>query len=222
MRLYHFTTTVGCKKILSRRRLKGSLFNDLNDPFELLAISTGEKMSRILLKHMKAELNRKYCLLCFSDSWQETLLWAHYADKHQGVCLGFDVRDGLAQKVDYVQDRLEHSFSHERVPFSPRAQELTRQSLHTKHSGWSYEREWRVFTAQDVKDADGNFYAPFGDDLVLREVILGERCPLAFRDVANLLDPAAPATTIRAARTAFTTFGVVKNQARTPKRVGKS
>src|SRR5690242_16738151 len=119
MRLYHMTTPDACLKILKHRRLKASRFEDLNDPFELLALGTGEKMARVLLKHMKNHLNRKYCLLCFSGVWNEPLMWAHYANKHKGVCLGFDVRDDLAAKVSYVPERLHHDFSRETVPFSP-------------------------------------------------------------------------------------------------------
>jgi hypothetical protein len=221
MLLYHMTTADACLKILRSKRLKGSLLEDLNDPFELLAVSTGEKKSRILLKHMKAQLNKKYCLLCFSETWQEPLLWAHYGDKHRGVCLGFDVREGLPQKVTYVSERLDHSFAKETVPFSEKGQRMTRESLHTKHSGWAYEREWRVFTGQEDRNKDGNFYADFGKEISLREVVLGERCKLKVTDIAGLIDKAGPRVTIRAARTAFTTFGIVNNLAVTPRHVGR-
>ncbi|NKK82626.1 DUF2971 domain-containing protein [Rhizobium leguminosarum bv. viciae] len=38
-------------------------------------------------------LNVAFGLLCMSTTWQEPLLWSHYADKHKGMCLGFDVDD---------------------------------------------------------------------------------------------------------------------------------
>lgn len=221
MRLYHMTSSDACLKILKGKRLKGSMVEDLNDPFELLSVSTGEKTARKLLKFLKSEINNRFCLLSFSDTWQEPLLWAHYGAKHTGVCLGFDVLDSLANKVKYVEERINHSFARETVPFSAEGQRLAKESLYTKHIGWSYEREWRVFTAQEDKDRDGNFYAAFGKDLVLREVILGERSPLKPRQIASLLDRQGPAVTVRAARTAFRTYGIVQHLGVPPRRVGK-
>lgn len=221
MRLYHMTSAEACMKILHRKRLKASLFEDLNDPFELLAMSTGEKMARVLLKHLKKQLNGKYCLLCFSEVWNEPLLWAHYANKHKGVCLGFDVRDGLATKVTYVSQRLHHEFARETVPFSPEVQKLVRESLYTKHDGWAYEQEWRVYTDQNTRDPDGNYYAEFSEELKLREVILGERCALTKTEVANLLRASEPRVKVWRARTAFTSFKVVENKSVTARYVGR-
>ena len=214
------TSMDSCLKILKQKQLKISLFDDLNDPFELLAISTGEKMSRILLKFMKKTLTKKHGLLCFSSTWQEPLMWAHYGDKHKGVCLGFEIADHLPQEVRYVPNRLQQSFSGESIPFSPEAAKLVSESLFTKHNGWAYEKEWRVFTDLEGPDRQGRFFMPFSEDLVLREVIVGERCAMKIASVSNLLDRNAPQVKIRAARTAFTSFLVVDQNAITPKRVG--
>lgn len=220
MMLYHMTSAESCLKILRGKKLKISLFDDLNDPFELLAISTGEKRSRVLLKHMKRELTKRHGLLCFSSTWQEPLMWAHYGDKHRGVCLGFEVADRLPQKVNYISERLSHDFSSESVPFSSRAAQLVNQSLYTKHIGWSYEKEWRVYTSLDEPEKDGRYFASFNEELVLKEVMLGERCTLKFSGITPLLDRNAPEVTVRACRTAFTSFAVVSQKAVTPKRVG--
>ena len=209
-------------KILQGMKLKGSLLDDLNDPFELLAVSTGEKMARVLLKHLKNELGKRFCVLCFSETWQEHLMWAHYADKHKGMCLGFDIPDALAQRVDYVSERLNHSFGSETVPFSKAGQLIASRSLYTKHSAWAYEKEWRVFTDQAEPAKDGGFYYPLGGDVVLREVILGERCKSKVAEVARLLNGDNPRVTIRKARTAFTSFKVVNDLSVTPKYVGKT
>lgn len=220
MKLYHMTSAGSCLKILQQRRLKISLFDDLNDPFELLAISTGEKMARTLLKHLKKELTKKHGLLCFSSTWQEPLLWAHYGDKHRGVCLGFEIAKRLPQQVKYVPERLNHSFSVEKVPLSPEAARLVHESLYTKHDGWEYEKEWRIFTDLTDPENDGRYYVPFSDEMILKEVILGDRCKLKIASIAELLNRNAPQVTIRAARAAFTSFSVVKQKAITPKMIG--
>lgn len=220
MLLYHMTSANSCLNILRGKKLKISLFDDLNDPFELLAISTGEKMNRILLQYMKKTLAKKHGLLCFSSTWQESLMWAHYGDKHRGVCLGFEVADRLPQQVKYVPARLNYDLSVESAPFSSQAARLVHESLYTKHAGWAYEKEWRVYTDLKEAEKDGRYFAPFSDELVLREVVLGERCKLTATSIATLLDRNAPQVTIRACRAAFTSFAVVNQKAVTPKRVG--
>lgn len=40
-------------------------------------------------------------ILCFSKNWNNPVQWAHYADKHKGFCLGFDVPDEHPTKVTY-------------------------------------------------------------------------------------------------------------------------
>ncbi len=220
MLLYHMTSANACLEILRRKRLKISLFDDLNDPFELLAISTGEKMNRILLQYMKKTLAKKHGLLCFSSTWQEPLMWAHYGDKHRGVCLGFEVADHLPQQVKYVPARLNYDLSSEPVPFSSQAAKLVHESLYTKHIGWAYEKEWRVYTDLREPEKDGRYFASFSDELVLREVLLGERCKLTTTSIATLLDRQAPQVTIRACRAAFTSFVVTNQKAITPRRVG--
>ena len=62
-------------------------------------------------------------LLCFSRHWYSPALWAHYADNHKGMCLGFDIPDDeSAQAVQYCDGPLskeEHhswrGFLHQRV-----------------------------------------------------------------------------------------------------------
>jgi hypothetical protein len=71
----------------------------------------------------------------------DLLMWAHYADKHQGICVGFDTTYwpfNLALPVQYS----------ETYPVIDRAVESDRQSLEksllTKGSCWRYEAEWRL------------------------------------------------------------------------------
>ena len=33
-------------------------------------------------------------------------MWAHYADSHKGIAIGFDVLDNLLFKIDYVESRI--------------------------------------------------------------------------------------------------------------------
>ena len=33
-------------------------------------------------------------------------MWSHYADRHEGICLGFEIPKELLSKVSYQNDRL--------------------------------------------------------------------------------------------------------------------
>jgi hypothetical protein len=45
-------------------------------------------------------------LLCFAGDWSEPVMWSHYAEKHTGICLGFDVSRSAVQQVSYQDDRI--------------------------------------------------------------------------------------------------------------------
>ena len=54
----------------------------------------------------KKEMEQSYGILCFCRTKRNPVLWSHYADKHKGMCLGFDVRDDSLNAVKYVSRRL--------------------------------------------------------------------------------------------------------------------
>ena len=95
---------------ISLRRIRISRVRDLNDPFELLAVRADSKEIRKGLRNWIDEFNRNNGLLCFSKRWNSPVLWSHYASKHRGMCLGFDVSDELLQDVEYTKDRLPLGF----------------------------------------------------------------------------------------------------------------
>ena len=86
--------------------MKVARFSDRNDPFELLAVSFRERQTRQATKDFKTDLNTRTGLLCFSANWTDPVLWSHYGDRHRGVCLGFDLRRKLLQRVLYEDKRL--------------------------------------------------------------------------------------------------------------------
>lgn len=102
------------------------------------------------VRQLTIERWRIYCLTPHADS---VLMWAHYAEKHQGICLEFDVRIeqvGRAYRVLY-QDTFpligpDH-FGNPRV--------LVDAVLLTKSQQWAYEDEYRILARDE--DADPTF-----------------------------------------------------------------
>jgi len=63
----------------------------------------GDKERRAAFRATKEQINENKGLICFSKSWSNPLMWGHYAEKHAGMCLGFDVPDKLLAPVIYAK-----------------------------------------------------------------------------------------------------------------------
>ncbi|MEX1098230.1 MAG: DUF2971 domain-containing protein [Planctomycetales bacterium] len=104
------------------------------------------------------------------------MLWSHYAEKHRGVCLGFDVLRASVERVQYETNRLFAEFDESGEPFGL-SNELRAKLRTTKCQEWAYEREWRIFVPLSDAVQEGNLYFRwFGDDIRLAEVIVGSDC----------------------------------------------
>lgn len=204
MRLYHFLPTDYALDDLRRGRLKIAQIDQLNDPFELWCANQRDRPLRAPMRRWKDVMAKHYGLLCFCAGWHNPLLWSHYADRHRGICLGFDVADDFADSVRYVKSR---------TPLSlPLSRESMKQLLFTKFSGWSYEEEWRVWARLEERDHHSNHYFyDFEEQMTLREVIAG---PLCAETKAIISEAAAryPDVELIKARLAVKSFSVVRNK----------
>ncbi len=208
MRLYHFTTQEFGLLALQNRRLKIARISELNDPFEFLSWNIRDRATRARMRAWKAAQNEDWGILCFSQTWTNPLLWGHYAKKHQGVALGFDVPDtDLYSPVRYLT---------ERTPF-PKGRELNGDDLEhvllSKFEAWSYESEHRCFCRLADCIREGPLYFErFSETLQLRQVIVGDLATVSRAELAAALGPQAPAVETFKARPAFGSFDVVQNR----------
>jgi hypothetical protein len=92
--------------------LKLALIDSLNDPFEFLGVASRDSNVRRQYRFLKDGFARYMGLLCFSENWRNPVQWSHYAERHRGICLGFDVSPTVElRKVVYVDERLKPSRS---------------------------------------------------------------------------------------------------------------
>ncbi len=203
MRLFHFLNEEYALKDIRERRLKIARIAQLNDPFEFLGVELSGRDHRNSLIRTKAALSEKHGLLCFAKSWYNPVLWSHYADNHRGICLGFDLPDGLPRQVSYVNSRFNWP--------STIDESFMVQLLFTKFSHWSYEDEYRLYTTLEDCDA-GLYYANFSDTLILKQVIVGAASSVTRAQLTDALGNLADGVEVYKARAAFKSFRVVKNQ----------
>lgn len=100
---------------------------------------------------------RKGCLLSVSENAQETVMWAHYADRHKGAVIGIDFDNVLPNfgiemhRVDYSEQRPNINILQE--PEGCVSLEAFQKAVMTKSNSWNYEGESRtIFLADHLED----------------------------------------------------------------------
>ncbi|OCC22819.1 hypothetical protein MB02_14740 [Croceicoccus estronivorus] len=211
MRVYHFLDRKYGLENINQRRLKIATLDDLNGPFEMFALSLRDPELRQAFQAMKSQMSQLAGMLCFSRSWRNPVQWSHYAERHHGMCLGFDVPDDLLTRVAYSRKRLPIDRA---LLEGPDAKALMRTVASTKFSHWRYENEVRLFVALEDRDAEtGLWFRDFDADLALKEVIVGQVCDVTRSQLGNALGDLNATVTKRKARLPFQRFAVV-NQMR--------
>jgi hypothetical protein len=125
---------------------------ELNEQFEKDEIR--KKLAENSRK-LQGDWNRKSCLLSVSKTARNTVMWAHYADKHKGVVIGIDFDNIFPNKgiqmhrVDYSEQRPKINILTD-FESSPKA---FLKKLLTKSVDWSYEKEFRtIFLVDYLED----------------------------------------------------------------------
>lgn len=196
--------------ILKERRLKLSRFYEANDPFELNLIDSRDPGRRKMAKLIESYHNERTGMICFGATWDNPMMWAHYADKHSGVCLGFEVEDELVSVIDYTDEKIDVEFG-PHLPNHGLSVELLNKILTTKSTDWASEKERRTLAALKIPDPkNGLFYTDFGPQIQLRAVIIGHRCTWTTAKAAELLSEVAAPVRISKVRPAFGRFSMVE------------
>lgn len=74
----------------------------------------------------------------------EILMWSHYANKHQGFRVEFELEEHILQKVEYSKRRVPLTL-HKQPPLKD-----IKSSICTKAKGWEYENEFRLIVGVDA------------------------------------------------------------------------
>ena len=217
MRLYYLTSLeTAVQYILPEKRMRLGRFSRLNAPFDLLSFNQGGAHERYIFKMLRDPWEKALGVICFTQHWRSPVMWAHYADRHKGVCLGFDVPDERVSQMVYEPERIKWVADLSK-PIRGLDEELLRMVVTTKYSQWAYEEEWRLFgELRDPDPKNGDYYLNFGPELALREIIVGSGCKSSVGSFRKLVGDVEQSVTIIKARPAFETFTMVKQQRVSP------
>lgn len=154
---------------------------NFNDPFEF-TLRTGNsinsegkyiliKKEELLVKEQIQKTLSSMGVVSYSESYDDILLWSHYAFNHQGMCLVFEIENPKYLhlfKVKYRKTIFNLGF---------KKNSKNQPVLYTKSKVWAYEREHRQIFMYNEKHFDypGK----------LKEIIFG--CQSSIKDISTVV-----------------------------------
>ncbi len=149
------------KSIKEKFELFGRLIGLAEEEIQYV-ISLSQKLSQ-LQNNVEDEINKNFVITCFCESYKNELMWAHYAEKHQGICVEYDFRKLFVNDPESIYKLLQLYpviYSNERpsipvttdvkgefhymVKEGKYSSEDKLRALLTKSNVWQYEKEWRL------------------------------------------------------------------------------
>ena len=109
-------------------------------------------MMPLLQERMARKLDELLGVMCLTEAANSLLMWAHYADSHQGFVVQFDETSPFFDRRVGPDDELRHL---RKVTYSSRRPSLTLSEVKdgsaflTKGLEWQYEAEWRMIVPLD-------------------------------------------------------------------------
>ncbi|WP_258908983.1 DUF2971 domain-containing protein [Pseudomonas putida] len=213
MMVYHFCNERYGLQNLEMSRLKVATVMDLNDPFEMMCLTSEEPKIRESLRFLKRRVADVYGMLCFSKAYASPVQWAHYGDRHRGLCLAFEIDDEYLHFVEYLSERI--VFDAEEYLGKSKAQqsEFMQRQLRIKHLEWSYEQEVRkIFLLDQAEVSGGLYFMPFAAIGKLRRVIVGCNSLLERSKLSAVLEGHNHEVEVFKVRPAFRGYEIVRNR----------
>ncbi|MFV0517421.1 MAG: DUF2971 domain-containing protein [Aminipila sp.] len=99
------------------------------------------------------DFRRNMMVCCFTEAWDSFLMWAHYANSYQGICIEYNTIDMVRNKlfllpVLYTEELLQAIQYLRKEDIQKDDPELFYRAgiyaVLSKHTSWKYEREWRL------------------------------------------------------------------------------
>lgn len=122
--------------------------------------------------------NQEQLLTCsFSERYDSTLMWSHYADEHKGVCIEYSTEwenvpknplKLLLYPMIYQEELLDLTYIQEEFVKSKDLNNMTALlcAIH-KSKEWEYEREWRIVHLMGANNHGQQFYMPKPSRVIL-------------------------------------------------------
>lgn len=172
--VYRFDSIKNALKVLTNETIYFEDPKKFNDPFELHSgfftlnfdnfqpwldkqtLPIAEKMKLLELKDRDSKKLEEICfnfteeyksshgIYCLSKIHKNLLMWSHYADKHKGVCFGFEFNPDLLVDKGISITSVQYTTNLNPVDFFNKPPLYHLIWLNTKSLCWEYENEIRM------------------------------------------------------------------------------
>lgn len=147
-----------------------------------------------IVQSIKIDMRRNLKIICFSEDYLSTLMWAHYADYHKGFCIMYN-RNKLKKahffnsenvrmnntvdlrKVNYLESQTDLGpYLYDYIPKKSLGiktcklevmNSLIKSVIGEKSNEWKYEKEWRIIPEEfDISETNGISYLSVKADAI--------------------------------------------------------
>lgn len=188
-------------------------YKQLNDPLEssgyIVEVSGysgfGIRQAADEEENVVHNIRMTYKILSLSEDCFSPIMWAHYAQDYNGICIGYWRKDVFisARKIMYLSKPHSAYSTNEDgfIPDDPKDQvdKEIFESFFYKHCDWSSEKEWRI--VQKTSDD----YLKY-DNSCLACIIFGDRLDKEIRDI--LIKQCSLKVPMFYTKTGYRTFGI--------------
>lgn len=209
--LYHYTTFDSFVKIWLSQRLLFSPLSKMNDLQEKSIRCASPKSNSIPFLLAYDKIRREYKQISFTMDYDSYLkgcmspvMWGHYADKCNGVCIEFDTSK-LSFPEKALHRPIKYKMALEHYPTLPSnikdledidrfIRKNAKRILFTKQAGWRSENEYRVVSKDDdYMDISGAITAVYltsfkSDECLMTEKLVNGSVPVRFLNYMAALD----------------------------------
>ena len=114
------------------------------------------------LNSSMSEVKDSVRVVCLSEVYDSILMWSHYAQNHTGFCIEYDFAENnmfykRLYPVKYTTDR----YAISKADMSHSNTRWIYKTICSKSDVWSYEKEWRIVTANfekmGLKNLEGKY-----------------------------------------------------------------
>jgi len=135
-------------------------------------------------------INSNVGILSLTEAPDDLLMWAHYADSHRGILVGFDERHAFFNRRRSENDEFYflRKVVYADLPPAPSILALEGDAMFvTKGTKWAYEREWRMLaplkdSSRCVKAAGDSVHLYSFPPGALTSIVIGARAVATMED----------------------------------------
>ncbi|MBQ9266470.1 MAG: DUF2971 domain-containing protein [Bacilli bacterium] len=141
-------------------------------------IESNKKNYKKQIDKVFKDIKHKVLISCFSLDPYNFLMWSHYADKHKGVCLEYEIDDNdkVFKKVKYYKQipdfdlykyeelDLARAYNNASNEIFSKIEDVLYKPFISKGLCWKYEKEIRIIVSDDERmkslysDNKGNYF----------------------------------------------------------------